>query len=57
MGQADEFRKKAKIAHQFAKTAAKSEDQKTWLEIAAHWDRLAKEAERNSAAFWGGNGI
>jgi hypothetical protein len=56
MGRADEFRKNAQAAHQFAKAAAKPEDQKTWLELARHWDRLAQEAERNPGAFPPGNG-
>jgi hypothetical protein len=38
------------------KPVAKPDDKKTWLEIADHWDRLAKEAERFPGAFRSGNG-
>jgi hypothetical protein len=45
MNQADEFRNNARIFRQRASEA------KTWLEIAAHWDHLAREADRHPEAF------
>ena len=43
---ADEFRKNAAMVRSLAVARENGKDQATWLEIAEHWDHLAREADR-----------
>ena len=49
------FRKNADTRRALAESA-QGADRDTWLDIAAHWEHLAIEAERNPEAFPSGNG-
>jgi hypothetical protein len=56
MSRADEFRKNADAAREFARTTMSPDDRAIWLEIAGHWDQLAREATRHPDAFPPGDG-
>jgi hypothetical protein len=44
----------AETCRKLAHATTHQEHKKTWLQLAAHWDRLAHEAERYPGAFCNG---
>jgi hypothetical protein len=56
MSRAKEFRNNAEMLRGRAQTATNSQDRANWLEIAQHWENLAREAEKYPDAFPIGNG-
>jgi|KBSMisStaDraftv2_1062788.scaffolds.fasta_scaffold757974_2 hypothetical protein len=57
MSRADEFRKNAAMVRSLAGGTRNGKDQATWLEIAEHWDHLAREADRYPHAFQAGDDV
>jgi hypothetical protein len=49
MLKAEDFQKRAEEAEQMAKTAASDTSRTRWLELAAQWRDLAREAEAMAA--------
>jgi hypothetical protein len=54
---ADEFRRNAEDSRKLAQDAKDPKHRDLLLVIAGHWERLAREAERNPIAFLGGDGL
>lgn len=51
MSKAEEYRSKAARCRKQSETTTKGAEKALWLKIATQWERMARAADRNPAAF------